>query len=338
MRLNEFVPRGLHAIRFVLLLVVVLLLLDAWNLFDLRAWFASPSGIAVMSSLASVLAILALAAAAWIVMASWIDRLLSPETGEGEPTARKRTLLALFRNAVAVVIITMAAMITLSELGINIGPLIAGAGVLGLAIGFGAQKLVQDIIGGVFIQLENAINEGDWVTAGGISGTAERLSIRSVGLRDLEGTVHVVPFSSVDTVSNFNRDFGCHVGIYGVAYRENVDEVIEQLTAAFEDLRQDPLVADLVVGELVVDGVASLGDSALNVRVRITTTPGWQWKVGRAYNGWVKKRFDAAGIEIPFPHRTLYFGQDKDGTAPPVNLRRINGPEEGGPVAEDPAT
>ncbi len=187
---------------------------------------------------------------------------------------------------------------------------------------------MQDIITGVFIQLENAINEGDWVTAGGISGTAERLSIRSVGLRDLEGTFHIVPFSSVDMVSNFMREFAYHVGHYGVAYRENIDEVIKHLFAAFEELKQDPDMAQYIDGDLVVDGVAALADSAVTMRIRIRTVPGDQWYVGRAYNRLVKQHFDAAGIEIPFPHRTLYFGQDKDGSAPPANVRRIEGPDD----------
>lgn len=331
MRLNAFVPRGLQGIRLVIVVLVLAVLFDAWKVFDLAAWLGSDRGIAVVSSLVTVLLILALATVAWIVTASWIDHWLSVDASGAEPSARQRTLLALFRNAVAVVIITMAAMITLSELGINIGPLIAGAGVLGLAIGFGAQKLVQDIIGGVFIQLENAINEGDWITAGGISGTAERLSIRSVGLRDLEGTVHIVPFSSVDTVSNYNRDFTFHVGSYGIAYREDVDQVIPHLLAAFEELKQDPEVAPWIqADELMVDGVASLADSAVNIRVRIRTEPGYQWYVGRAYNKLVKRHFDAAGVEIPFPHRTLYFGQDRDGSAPPANIRRLQGPDDSG--------
>ena len=320
-RLNAFVPRGLQGIRLVLVVLVAALVLDAWRVFDLGAWLRSDAGIATVASVASVLAILMLAAAAWIVVASWIDFRLRPDNGLSEPSARHRTLLALFRNAAAVVIVTMAGMITLSELGIDIGPLIAGAGVLGLAIGFGAQKLVQDIIGGVFIQLENAINTGDWIDAGGISGTAERLSIRSVGLRDLAGTFHIVPFSSVDTVSNYMRDFAYHVGVYGVAYRENTDEVIPHLIAAFEELLQDPELGPEIIGDLEISGVTGFGDSSVNIRVRIKTKPGLQWRVGRGYNRLVKQHFDAADIEIPFPHTTLYFGRDKNGHAPAANVQ-----------------
>jgi len=233
-----------------------------------------------------------------------------------------------------VVIVTMAGMILLSELGINIGPLLAGAGVLGLAIGFGAQKLVQDIIGGVFIQLENAINTGDWIDAGGISGTAERLSIRSVGIRDLAGTFHIVPFSSVDTVSNYMRDFAYHVGVYRVAYREDTDEVIKYLIAAFEDLRQDPERSPDILGDLEIGGVTALDTSSVNVRVRIKTTPGSQWIVGRAYNRLVKQHFDAAGIEIPFPHTKVYFGHGEDGSAPAADLRLVDQRAEADPAID----
>ncbi|MCG5536315.1 mechanosensitive ion channel [Ectothiorhodospira mobilis] len=211
-------------------------------------------------------------------------------------------------------------MVVLAQVGINIGPLIAGAGVLGLAIGFGAQKLVQDVITGVFIQLENAFNVGDVVTAGGITGTVERLTIRSMGMRDLSGTYHLLPFSSVDTVSNYMRDFAFHVGEYGVAYREDTDEVLQRMNEAFEELRKMPEMAPHILGDLEVHGVTALADSAVNVRVRIKTRPGMQWAVGREYNRLVKRHFDAAGIEIPFPHMTLYFGEDKDGQAPPARV------------------
>jgi len=322
-RLNAFVPTVLKVLRIAIIAVVLASLLDAWALFDTAGWVVSPGGQAFLASLISVALIVLAATVLWLAIVSWIEHRLNPETGGGEPGARERTLLALFRNAVMVVLVTMTVMISLSEFGIDIGPLIAGAGVLGLAIGFGAQKLVQDIITGVFIQLENAINSGDVITAGGITGTAERLSIRSVGIRDLSGTFHIVPFSSVDTVSNFNRDFAYHLGVFGVAYREDTDEVIEHLQAAFDELRADPNHGPSILEDLEIHGVTELADSSVNVRVRIKTVAGSQWAVGRAYNRLVKRHFDAAGIEIPFPHMTLYFGEGKDGSAPPANLRLL---------------
>lgn len=332
-RLNAYVPTFLKVIRAIILIVVAMFVLSAWEVFDLAAWYASEAGAHLVGTTLNVVIILLVAAAVWVGLASLIENRLSAETGAGEPSARAKTLLSLFRNALAIALITMTAMIVLAEIGINIGPLIAGAGVLGLAIGFGSQKLVQDVITGVFIQLENAMNTGDVVTVGGTTGTAERISIRSVGIRDLSGTYHIVPFSSVGTVSNYMREFGNHVGEYGIAYRENIDDAIEQLQAAFEALKESEHGHKLLE-PLSVAGVIALADSSVNIRVIIKTTPGDQWAVGRAYNRLVKMYFDAAGIEIPFPHTTLYFGQEKDGSAPPANLRLLS---QKGDVVDNPS-
>lgn len=325
LRVNHFLPILTKVLKFIVLVMVISAILDAWGAVDLPTWMASPFGMSVISSAVSVLFILATAMMTWIVLASWIEHRLNPEEGSGGPSAREKTLLTIFRNAVAITIIVMTLMIVLSEIGINIGPLLAGAGVLGLAIGFGAQKLVQDVITGVFIQMENAINAGDIVTVSGITGVAEKLTIRSLGLRDLSGTYHVVPFSAVDTVSNYMREFAYHVGEYGVAYREDTDEVIVKLREAFAELMSDEEQrSKLLSDELEVHGVTALADSSVNIRVRIKTLPGSQWSVGREYNRLVKRHLDAAGIEIPFPHLTLYFGEDKQGNAPAMPLRMIN--------------
>ncbi|MDZ7842843.1 MAG: mechanosensitive ion channel [Gammaproteobacteria bacterium] len=334
-RLNSFVPTALAVVRAAIMVVVAAVTFDAWGLFDAWLWITSDGGSLLLGRVLTVGIIVVLATALWIVVASWIESRLNPGTGDGGPGARQRTLLALFRNAVAIVLITMTLMISLSEFGINIGPLIAGAGVLGLAIGFGAQKLVQDIITGVFIQLENAINTGDVITAGGVTGVAEQLSIRSVRIRDLSGTLHIMPFSSVNEVSNYMRDFAYHIGEYGIAYREDIDEVITHLRAAFEELRSDPEQGGQILDDLEVHGVTALADSSVNVRVRIKTLPGSQWSVGRAYNRLVKRHLDAAGIEIPFPHMTLYFGEDKSGEAPPANVRMMPAQHEASPETTD---
>ncbi len=324
-RLNAYVPNLLRVIRALILITVAMITAGAWGLFDLAGWYATDMGRGLVAKVISVLVIVTMAMALWVGLASLIEHRLNPETGDGEPSARAQTLLSLFRNALAITIIAMTLMIVLSEIGINIGPLIAGAGVLGLAIGFGAQKLVQDIITGVFIQVENAMNTGDVVTVGGVTGTAERLSIRSVGIRDLSGTYHIVPFSSVDTVSNYMREFAYHVGEYGIAYRESIDEAIECLKEAFEELAASDEHKQNLLAPLEVAGVIALADSSVNIRVRLKTTPGTQWATGRAYNRLVKMHFDAAGIEIPFPHTTLYFGEDKDGSAPAGNVRVLEG-------------
>ncbi|MBK1735390.1 mechanosensitive ion channel protein MscS [Halorhodospira abdelmalekii] len=319
-RLNAYVPIALKLVRIVIVLGVCGLLLHAWGLFDFLGWLGSESGLHIVGVVLSVAFILIAALGAWLIAASWIEHRLNPNVGKRRPSAREQTLLTLFRNALAVVLVTMTVMIVLAEIGINIGPLIAGAGVLGLAIGFGAQKLVQDIITGVFIQLENAIDVGDIVTAGGVTGTVEKLTVRSVNIRDLAGTYHFIPFSSVDSIANFTRHFAYHVGDYGIAYRESVDAAKPHLEAAYKELKDhpNPDIAAAVLDEFWIDGVSSLGDSAVHLRVRIKTAPGMQWAVGRAYNELVKKHLDAAGIEIPFPHRTVYFGEPAAGADAPA--------------------
>ncbi|MEA2117888.1 mechanosensitive channel protein [Halovibrio sp. HP20-50] len=335
-RLNSYVPNALRVLRTIILIVVIMVVLNAWGAFDLAAWYASEGGANLIGNLSSVTVILIVSLAIWLGLASLIEHKLNPETGYGEPSARAKTLLSLFRNALAIAMVTITGMIVLSEIGINIGPLIAGAGVLGLAIGFGAQKLVQDVITGVFIQIENAMNTGDVVTVGGVTGTAERLSIRSVGIRDLSGTYHIVPFSSVDTVSNYMREYGNHVGEYGIGYSESIDEAIEQLKLAFEDLKASEEHGSKLLDDLTVAGVTALADSSVNIRVVIKTTPGDQWGVGRAYNRLVKLRFDEAGIEIPFPHTTLYFGDNKNGNPPPAHVRVLESTAKEKKVEEAP--
>jgi small conductance mechanosensitive channel len=266
----------------------------------------------------SVALILLMASVIYLAVQSWIEYRLNPLVG-ATMTARTRTLLALFRNAFTVVLAVLVFMLVLSELGVDIGPLLAGAGVIGLAVGFGAQKLVQDVITGAFIQLEDTMNEGDVITTGGITGVVERLTIRSVSLRSLDGAYHLIPFSSVDTVTNVMKHFSYHVAAIGVAYRESIPEVKQAMRDAFEKLRETPFGAD-ILGDFEMQGVVEFADSAVVVRARIKTLPGKHFALGRAYNEILKEIFDARGIEIPFPHVTLYMGQLKDGSAPPLRV------------------
>ena len=317
-RLNAFVPGTLQVVRGLVLVGVVLMVARAWGVFDVLSWAASAAGQEVVARAFSAGIILLVAALLWLALSSWIEFRLNPHRAR-QPGPRVRTLLALLRNAATVVIATVTVMLVLSEVGVNIAPLLAGAGVLGLAVGFGAQKLVQDIITGAFIQFENAINEGEVVTVAGFNGTVEHLTIRSVGLRDLQGVYHIIPFSSVDSVSNFMRGFGYHVAEIGIAYRENIEEARALMHEAFDELRQDPERGAAIVEPLDWHGLTAFGDSAVVLRARIKTRPGQQWAVGRAYNAIIKRLFDEHGIEIPYPHMTLYLGQHKDGTAPPLH-------------------
>ncbi|CAN5640458.1 mechanosensitive ion channel [soil metagenome] len=323
-RLNRSVPVVLALARLLIGLLVLAVILSVWGIADPSLWAASETGRAILARLAWVGGILLVAAAAWIVVSSWIEYRLNPDIGT-LPSPRERTLLALFSNAFIILLLVMTAMLVLNELGLNIAPLLAGAGVVGLAIGFGAQKLVQDIINGAFIQVENTMNEGDVVTAGGVTGVVEKLTIRSVSLRDLQGCYHMIPFSGVESVANFMKGFSVHVAEIGVAYREDIAEVKQAMFDAFDRLMETEHRAS-ILPPLDMQGITEFADSAVMVRARIKTLPGKQWATGRAYREVLKAVFDERGIEMPFPHRTLYLGEPKTGAAPPLNLRTLREP------------
>ena len=318
-RLNAFVPKVLVVLRGLIFIGVVLLAINAIGLIDLRAWMISQFGLRLTGMIISVSLVLLISFGLWLALTSWVDYRLNPEFGR-VATPREETLLSLLRNAATIALVIITLMFVLAEIGLDIGPLLASAGVLGLAIGFGAQSMVQDIITGIFIQFENAMNVGDVVTVGGVTGTVEKLTIRSVSLRDLQGVFHIIPFSSVDMVSNYMKDYGYFVCDMGVAYRENVDEAKQAMLDAFAELKGDPDQASGILGDLEWFGVNSFGDSAVMLRARIKCVPGQQWGIGRAYNGVLKTVFDARNIEIPFPHQTVYFGESKDGRTQSVKV------------------
>lgn len=324
-RINAYVPPALKGFHVLTLLVVALVVLDAWHAFNLASWITSGNGRAVILAVVHVAIILLIATVVWTTVASIIEHRLSPAPGQGQPSEREKTLLALFRNAALIAIVTLTILVVLSQIGIDIAPLIAGAGVAGLAIGFGAQKLVQDVITGVFIQLENGMNQNDVVEVAGIFGTVEKITIRSVGIRTLDGGFHMIPFSSVDKVSNHTRDFSYHYGEYAVPYRENVDEAMTQLRNAFAELMQDAEMEKAVLADIEIPGVTSLHERGYNIRVLIKTLPGMQWPVQRAFNRLVKKHFDAAGIALPYPHTVLRFGDDGNDALPVMPLRGAAG-------------
>jgi len=305
-RLNAFVPRMLRLIRVAVFIVTTLVVLDLWYVIDFFGWLNSPGGSKIVRTFGSAALVLVVAFTIWLTVMSWIDLRLRERAGY-VVTARERTLFQLFRNAFTVVIVVMAALLSLSEIGVDIGPLIAGAGVVGLAISFGAQTLVKDIITGAFIQIENAINEGDVVTVGGVTGTVERLTVRSVRLRDLQGTTHIIPFSSVDMVANFMRKFSYHVALIGVSYDTDIPYAKDAMQEAFRQLA-DTDFGKSIIGDLEMHGVTNFGASSVDIRARIKTLPGMQWGVGRAYNEFIKQVFDERGIEIPFPQVTYHSG------------------------------
>lgn len=233
---------------------------------------------------------------------------------------RLETLGRVFRYVANVLITALAGMLVFTELGISIAPILATAGVLGLAIGFGAQSLVKDYFSGLFLLLEDQIRHGDVVEAGGKAGLVEEVTLRYVRLRSYDGNVHYVPNGQIATVTNMTRDFSFSVIDIGVAYRENVDEVFSVIREVAAEIRMDEQFKDIVLEDVEIAGVDNWADSAVTIRLRIKVAPIQQWMVRREFLRRLKIAFDARGIEIPYPHLTVYAGQNKDGIAPPLRL------------------
>ena len=237
---------------------------------------------------------------------------------------RLETLGRVFRYAANVIITALAGMLVLTELGISIAPILATAGVLGLAIGFGAQSLVKDYFSGLFLLLEDQIRHGDVVAAGGKSGVVEEVTLRYVRLRGYDGSVHFVPNGQIDAVTNMTRDFSYALIDIGVAYREEIDEVFAVIREVAAEMRSDQQFKDIILEDVDLAGVENWADSAVAIRLRIKVMPIQQWTVKREFLRRLKYAFDARGIEIPFPHLTVYAGQLKDGSAPAFRVLSQN--------------
>ncbi len=233
---------------------------------------------------------------------------------EGEPPSeslkRVETLVRLLKQAAYLTLWIIVILILLTELGVQIGPLIAGAGILGLAIGFGAQNLVRDVISGFFIILENQIRVNDVAVINGTGGLVDKINFRTTVLRDLAGLVHVFPNGEITTLSNLTKEWSAYVFDIGVAYKENTDRVIEVMKQVGQELRDDPEIGPLMIEDVDIFGVDKFADSAVVIKGRIKTKPIRQWQVGREFLRRIKLAFDEHGIEIPFPHRTIYVGEE----------------------------
>jgi small conductance mechanosensitive channel len=249
---------------------------------------------------------------------------------EVELTKRLHTLAGLAKLVATLAIAAVGGAVILGELGVNLGPILATAGVLGLAVGFGAQSLVKDVISGLFMLVENQFNVGDVATLGGVTGVVERSTLRLTVLRDLEGRVHYVPNGQVGVVTNYTKHWSRALLDVGVAYKEDVDHVMEVLTRVGAELAEDPDYSGLILEPLEILGVNEFGDSAVVIRVMFKTKPIQQWAVAREFRRRIKKAFDAEGIEIPFPHRTFYLGEAPSDARLRVELARQGEAPEAG--------
>jgi small-conductance mechanosensitive channel len=226
-----------------------------------------------------------------------------------ERLKRTDTLAGLIEKTARVIVLIAAFLMGLQALGINIGPLLAGAGVVGLAVGFGAQSLVKDVISGFFILLENLMNVGDVVEIAGQAGLVESINLRITTLRDLSGNVHIIPNGEISVVTNMTKEYSRALLDIGVAYKEDVDQVMEVMRSVGDELAADPKFSGRIIEPMEMLGLDSFGDSSVNIKARIMTRPLEQWNVAREYRRRLKKRFDELGIEIPFPHVTLDMGE-----------------------------
>ncbi|WP_143302137.1 mechanosensitive ion channel domain-containing protein [Candidatus Entotheonella palauensis] len=252
------------------------------------------------------------------------EYLVQPQTTSqgaiNQPNRKFRTMVPLFHTLFKFGVVFSAIIVVLQQLNVAIGPILTGVGIFGLAVGFASQSLIKDVINGLFLLFEDSLSVGDIVTLRGITGEVEKVTLRAVTIRDLEGNVHVIPNSTLDLITNMTKVYSRQVIDVGVAYREDVDVVIEILREVSDELRNDPVLGWDMMEPLEIMGVHDFSDSAVIIRTRLRTLPGKQWRLGRELRRRIKKAFDERGIEIPFPHRTIYWGMPKASPQPPIQI------------------
>ncbi len=308
--------------------IALLFLLESWGI-EAFGWFGHGKlGNRLVSSLVSIALTISLALLLWEGANAAIQRHLEKLSRDAKisQSARVRTLLPMLRTALLIVILVFVTLSVLSEIGVNVAPLIAGAGVIGIAVGFGSQKLVQDVITGIFLLFEDAVAVGDVVQLGGLTGVVEQLSIRSIKLRAVDGSLHIIPFSAVTSVTNQTRDFAFAVLDVSLDYAEDTDKVAEVLRAIASEMRQDPRWRPVIRDDLDVMGVDKLGDASVTLRVRLKTEPSQRWAVGREMNRRIKRRFEELGIDKPSPTQKLVLLNPTDRQVVQSGLAVSDGP------------
>ncbi|MCC7079714.1 MAG: mechanosensitive ion channel family protein [Burkholderiales bacterium] len=234
---------------------------------------------------------------------------------DSEAIKRAETLSQVFRYTANVVLLLIAGMLILSEVGVSVAPILGAAGVVGIALGFGAQSLVKDYFTGFFILLENQIRQGDVVEIAGKSGLVEQVTLRFVRLRDYEGSVHYIPNGLINTVTNKSRGFAHAVIDIGIAYGDDIDTAFEIMRRVGAEMRTDPAFAPRILADFELAGVEKLADSAVMLRGRMKVAPLEQANVRREYLRRIKAAFTEAGIQIPYPHLTVYAGKERNENA-----------------------
>lgn len=313
--IERYHPLIRRLISLVITACTVVLLCQAWGL-NAIGWFAPGTiGRSLVSAALTILVAVIVATVVWQTVNAAAERRLAlwEKQGERMRVARLRTLLPMLRTCLLILIVLIVGLTALNELGINTTPLLAGASIIGVAIGFGSQKLVQDFITGIFLLMENAMQVGDWVTVAGISGVVEYLSIRTVRLRAGDGSLHIVPFSSVSTVNNTNRGIGNAEVSISVSYDTDIERAITELKDIGAGLRSDPAFKDLILNDLEVWGVNAVDGSMVTLVGRIQCVDKGRWGVQRETNRRILERFRKLGIEIADPRIRLLVPRDATG-------------------------
>ncbi|MBF0354302.1 MAG: mechanosensitive ion channel family protein [Alphaproteobacteria bacterium] len=307
MRAQRYAPVLKGAIRALVGLAAVLAILEVFGA-NALALLDGPQGRRFLVSLLTSLLVIGFAVFLWELAGAALEGALKRLDGQGRRQGRLKTLVPLLRMGVGIVLVALCGLTVLSELGVNIAPLLAGAGMVGLAVGLGAQKLVQDLIGSVSILLEDTLAVGDAVKIGEHSGVIEKMTLVDIQLRDQRGYLHVIPFSNVDSFINMTVDYAYAVFEVGVGYHENVDQVMKVLTELGAVLAEDEAFGQLILEPLEMLGLEKFADSAVILKARLKTEPGKQWVVMREFNRRMKLRFDELGIEIPLPQMVVWSG------------------------------
>jgi small conductance mechanosensitive channel len=329
--LGPIVGRPIRVVRVtVFLAVFATLLLPALDLIGVTAPVGMSSAMLTTWFFGSGLRIVVVAILAYVVtrIIAAAARRLEEDLGREETPdmierlKRARTLSRLVQNALTAIVMVVAVLMMLRELQVDITPILTSAGILGLAVGFGAQTLVKDLIAGFFLTFEKQVRVGDVATINGTGGLVEAINLRTIVLRDITGAVHVFPNGSIDRLSNLTKDFSYYVIDVGVAYNEDPDDVAEVLREIGRELQADPRFAPSILEPLEILGVDAFEESQVTLKTRIKTVPLKQWEVGRELRRRIKKTFAAKGIEIPFRHVAVYFGE----ASKPFQVQQVEGP------------
>lgn len=282
----------------------------------------------LLSSGLRILIIVVIAFVVYFILRFFVEKwiqFVSASKEERELEKRANTLYSLLKTIIKIALSLIVGAMILEEFGVKIGPLLAAAGVVGIAIGFGSQRLVEDVISGFFILFENQVRIGDYIQTAGMSGEVEKVGLRSIILRDFSGNVHFIRNGKIDFITNMTKDYSRYVFKIGVAYKENVDEVAKLMKEVDSELRTDAEFSEDILEPLEIMGLDEFADSAVIIKARTKTKPQKQWRIAREFNRRLKICFDKNNIEIPFPHVTLYMGQEKDGSSAPLNIKTDKG-------------